>query len=75
MTNIIVMMSVTQTHTHKYSYWCLSFPFTWQLISISADFPLVDSSICCTDVLQSAIVFPEAAKLGHHVSECESRES
>jgi len=47
----------------------------WQLITISADFPLIDSPICCTDVLQSAIVFPEAAKLEHHVSECESRES
>ena len=73
MANIIVMMSAKHTHT-KYSYCCLTFFFTWQLISISANFPLVDSPICCTDVLQSAIVsLSEAAKLEYHVSECESR--
>ena len=74
MTNIIVMMFDTpSTHT-QYSYCCLTFPFTWQLITISADIPLVESPICCIDVLQPAIVsLSEAAKLEHHVSECESR--
>ena len=57
MTNIIVMMSAKYTHTHtQYSYCCLTFLCTWQLKTISADFPLVDSPICCTDVLQSVIV-------------------
>ena len=62
MTNFIMMMSVKHT---QYSYWCLTFPFTWQLITISADFPLVDSPESRESWLQPMLLSENFFKLLH----------